>query len=68
MEDPPPYAHYHPDFYVSIATTTDRGDPHLGCLRNWSDSQYYTYLLLPDGASPVEIVNGLLQSSSGRTP
>ncbi len=63
MEDPPPYAHFHPDFYVSIATTSDRGDPH-GLLRNWSDSQYYTYLLLPDGASPVE-VNGLLQSRLG---
>ncbi len=63
MEDPSPYAHFHPDFYVSIATTSDRGDPH-GLLRNWSDSQYYTYLLLPDGASPVE-VNGLLQSRLG---
>ncbi len=63
MEDPPPYAHYHPDFYVSIATTSDRGDPH-GLLRNWSDSQYYTYLLLPYGTSPDE-VNGLLQRRMG---
>ena len=54
MEDPEPYAHYHPDFYVSIATTTGRGDP-IGLLRNWANSAYYTYLLLPDGVSPDRI-------------
>ncbi len=54
MEDPPDYAHYHPDFYVSIATTTGRGDP-LRLLQNWANSQYYTYLLLPDGTTPEEI-------------
>ena len=60
MEDPPPYAHYHPDFYVSIATTTGRGDP-IGLLRNWANSAYYTYLLLPLGVSPEQISN-LLQT------
>ena len=60
MEDPPPYAHYHPDFYVSIATTTGRGDP-IGLLRNWANSAYYTYLLLPHGVSPEQISN-LLQT------
>ena len=54
MEDPPAYAHYHPDFYVSIATTTGRGDP-LGLLQHWSNSQYYTYLLLPKDAPPNQI-------------
>ena len=54
MEDPPDYAHYHPDFYVSIATTSGRGDPHR-LLQNWANSQYYTYLLLPEGATPEEI-------------
>ncbi|MDD9949066.1 MAG: ABC transporter permease [candidate division Zixibacteria bacterium] len=54
MEDPPPYAHYHPDFYVSIATTTGRGDP-IRLLTNWANSQYYLYLLLPEGATPEEI-------------
>ena len=58
MEDPPDYAHYHPDFYVSIATTTGRGDPHR-LLQNWANSQYYTYLLLPEGASPEEIGSAL---------
>ena len=60
MEDPRPYAHYHPDFYVSIATTTGRGDP-IGLLRNWANSAYYTYLLLPDGVSPEQI-SALLQA------
>ncbi|MCY4546641.1 MAG: ABC transporter permease [Gemmatimonadetes bacterium] len=60
MDDPPPYAHYHPDFYVSIATTTGRGDP-IGLLRNWANSAYYTYLLLPRGVSPEQIGN-LLQT------
>ena len=60
MEDPPPYAHYHPDFYVSIATTTGRGDP-IRLLTNWANSQYYTYLLLPEGASPDRI-GALLQA------
>ncbi len=59
MEDPEPYAHYHPDFYVSIATTTGRGDP-IGLLRNWANSAYYTYLLLPNGAAPDRI-SALLQ-------
>ncbi len=58
MEDPPAFAHYHPDFYVSIATTTDRGDPH-GLLRDWSGSQYYTYLLLPRGTPPGEVSRAL---------
>ena len=60
MEDPPPYAHYHPDFYVSIATTTGRGDP-IGLLRHWGNSAYYTYLLLPDGVS-TERISALLQA------
>ncbi len=60
MEDPEPYAHYHPDFYVSIATTTGRGDP-IGLLRNWANSAYYTYLLLPDGVSPGRI-HAMLQA------
>ena len=59
MEDPPVYAHYHPDFYISIATTTGRGDP-LRLLSNWASSEYYTYLLLAPGASPTE-AGGLLQ-------
>ena len=58
MEDPSPYAHFHPDFYVSIATTTGRGDP-LGLLENWANSQYYTYLLLPENTSPEEIGTAL---------
>lgn len=60
MEDPPPYAHYHPDFFVSIATTTGRGDP-IRLLTNWANSQYYTYLLLPEGASP-DGIGALLQA------
>ncbi len=60
MEDPPPYAHFHPDFYVSIATTTGRGDP-IRLLTNWANSQYYTYLLLPEGASP-EGIGALLKA------
>ena len=59
MEDPPAYAHYHPDFYISIATTTGRGDP-LRLLSNWASSEYYTYLLLAPGTSPDE-VGGLLR-------
>ena len=59
MEDPPAYVHYHPDFYVSIATTTGRGDP-LGLLENWANSEYYTYLLLAPGTSTDE-VGGLLR-------
>ena len=51
MEDPPAYAHYQADFYVSIATSSARGDP-LSLLRNWGASQFYTYLLLPAGTSP----------------
>ena len=59
MEDPPAYAHYHPDFYISIATTTGRGDP-LRLLSNWASSEYYTYLLLAPGTSPDE-VGGMLR-------
>ena len=59
MEDPPVYAHFHPDFYISIATTTGRGDP-LRLLSNWASSEYYTYLLLAPGASSEE-VGGLLR-------
>jgi len=54
MEDPPAYAHYHPDFYISIATTTGRGDP-LRLLSNWASSEYYTYLLLAPGTSSDEV-------------
>ncbi len=59
MEDPTVYAHFHPDFYISIATTTGRGDP-LRLLSNWASSEYYTYLLLAPGASSEE-VGGLLR-------
>ncbi|MCY3773095.1 MAG: ABC transporter permease [Gemmatimonadetes bacterium] len=59
MEDPPVYAHYHPDFYISIATTSGRGDP-LRLLSNWASSEYYTYLLLAPGTPPDE-VGGLLR-------
>ncbi len=59
MEDAPTYAHYHPDFYISIATTTGRGDP-LRLLSNWASSEYYTYLLLAPG-TPRDEVGGLLR-------
>ena len=58
MEDPPPYAHYHPDFYISIATTVERGDP-VGLLGFWENSNFYTYLLLPAQVSPEQIMTSL---------
>ena len=54
MEDPPDFAHFHPDFFVSIATQIARGDPQR-TLTDWSSSRYYTYLLLPEGSSPDDI-------------
>lgn len=54
MDDPPVYAHYHPDSYISIATTSGRGDP-LRLLSNWASSEYYTYLLLAPGTPPDEM-------------
>ena len=52
MEDPAPYAHYHPDFYISMATESARGDP-LGLLTSWTGRNwFYTYLLLPAGTVP----------------
>ena len=58
MEDPPAYAHYHADFYVSLATVHVFDDP-TQVLSSWSISQVHTYLLLPEDHSAAEVSTAL---------
>ena len=58
MKDPPAYAHYHPDCYVSLATVSAFGDP-TEALSSWSISQVHTYLLLPEEHSAIEVARAL---------
>ena len=54
MKDPPAYAHYHADFYVSLATVHVFEDP-TQVLSSWSISQVHTYMLLPEERSAAEV-------------
>ena len=60
MKDPPAYAHFHPDFYVSMVTLYDP-TRQIGAniIEDWLESQFYTYLLLPSGESPGDLTRKL---------
>jgi putative ABC transport system permease protein len=53
IEDPQEYAHFHPDFFISVATMEARivpGSPFN--IDNWLNSNFYTYFLLSPASSP----------------
>ncbi|HUI30618.1 MAG TPA: ABC transporter permease [Candidatus Acidoferrales bacterium] len=48
IKDIPQNSHLHPDFMASLTTSQDSRNP------TWISNNYYTYLLLRKGVSPIE--------------